>query len=155
MNKKTIIIGIVVVILVIIIAAGFLFLTAEQEVTYTKSNISSSCSIDLINNGNITTSTMGKNIHVFNETKYGVTIISYNTANSTLSSISDMITFTTLRDSYKLNTEQATIANKTCYLNKDTGVYLFILENTGTFDNVLIITKDKNILEHTISSITT
>ena len=154
MDTKKIIIIALTIILVSIIAIGAYFYTSDTGLEYQTINLTSTCSIDIPVSDNITNKTYADNIMILNDTQNDVLIASYNSADGSLSSlITDATQLAALRDSYKINSEQLTIANETVWFNEATGYYMAFLGNDTTHDNILIVTKDNETLEHMIKSV--
>ncbi|OWT33771.1 hypothetical protein BGI41_00610 [Methanobrevibacter sp. 87.7] len=153
MDDKKIIYILVVIIIILISIIGVYFFS-NLEIDYKEFHLNSTCSIDVPISNNIANKTIGQNITVLNDTKYDLTIIYYNNYSDILSSnLKDSIQLAAMKDSYKVNSEQMTLVNETVWFNKNTGYYMTFLSNNATYDNMIIITKNKNILEHMINSI--
>ncbi|OWT33069.1 hypothetical protein BGI41_04320 [Methanobrevibacter sp. 87.7] len=104
----------------------------------------------------MTNSTIANNITVLNDTQNDVRVIYYNSKND--DSLSSMLTngmsFASIRESYKNGGKEESILNQTVWYNDNTKYYIAVLGNDNTHDNILIITKNKEILTHMISTVT-
>ena len=57
-----------------------------------------------------------------------------------------------IRNDFMAHSVQETIGNETVWHNEENGTYMAFIGNYVTHDNILILCKDPEILEHMISS---
>ncbi|OWT32558.1 hypothetical protein BGI41_07045 [Methanobrevibacter sp. 87.7] len=154
MDKKLLTSIIIIIIIAIIAGVTAFVYFSNPNVQYTNVELSPSCTIDIPVSNNLVNNTIGDNISQINDTQNDFFIMYYNSNSGNLSSsLGDGVKLAAIRDSYKIGAEQETINNETVWYNKDTKYYMTFLGNDTTHDNILIVTKNKNILTHVMTSI--
>lgn len=154
MDKNKIIIIAVTAIIVVAVAIGTYFYISNQEPAYQTVNVTDTFSLDIPVSDNLTNKTLSNKIHVLNDTKNDVIVISFNSAGTSFDELlTDGTQFAVMRDAYKVGSEQISLANQTCWHNEDTGYYMTYYTSEATHDNVVLATKNNDTLAHMISTV--
>ncbi|MDD5960232.1 MAG: hypothetical protein PUC09_06250 [Methanobrevibacter wolinii] len=154
MNKKLLTTIIIIIIIAAVSGVTAFVYFSNPNVQYNNIKMSESCSMDIPVSNKLTNTTIGDNISVINDTQHDLIIMYYNSNSDNLSSdLSDGVKLASTRDSYKIGAEQQTLNNQSVWYNKDTKYYMAFLGNDTTHDNILIVTKNKDILTHIMTSI--
>lgn len=154
MNKKLLTTIIIIIIIAAVSGVTAFVYFSNPNVQYNNIKMSESCSMDIPVSNKLTNTTIGDNISVINDTQHDFIIMYYNSNSDNLSSdLSDGVKLASTRDSYKIGAEQQTLNNQSVWYNKDTKYYMAFLGNDTTHDNILIVTKNKDILTHIMTSI--
>ena len=150
MNKKRII-GILIILIVIVAAVG-LYLFYNNDVEYNNVQLSDTCNIEMPVSNNIT-----------NKTIENMTALNYNSYDSGLAeSVAKAVVYDTYFESYKtgaidITQNESQYVNKanndSIWYNKEDNYYMASVGNSTTHDNLLVISENKDIIEHILGSI--
>lgn len=160
MNKKRII-GILIILIVIVAAVG-LYIFYNNDVEYNNVQLSDTCSIEMPVSNNITNKTI-ENMTALNDTEHKVSILYYNSYDSGLAeSVAKAVVYDTYFESYKtgaidITQNESQYVNKanndSIWYNKEDNYYMASVGNSTTHDNLLVISENKDIIEHILGSI--
>lgn len=160
--KKKYIITILIIILIILIATISIYVIYTNNIEYKNIKLSESCSIDIPKTNQILNKTID-NMTIYNDTNNKICVLYYNSYDSGLAeSIGNGLAYKEYFESYKkgatdITNEESKFVNKSnndsVWYNKNNKYYMASVGNSTTHDNILIISENKKILEHMLSSI--
>lgn len=148
MDLKHMLLAILVV--VVVIGASFFLINYDDSVKYESLEVSNSCSIDIPISDESNSSVISEGINFINDTQHDLIVYYFNSENGSAVAAAELAF---LRDDFKANATEQTVANQTVWYNEENGTYMAFLGSPETHDNVMIVCKDQEILEHMIASL--
>ncbi|MBQ6813318.1 MAG: hypothetical protein IJP12_01635 [Methanobrevibacter sp.] len=140
----------VVIVAIVVIATAAFLINYDDAIKYEPVNLSKTCIIDFPSGDNYKNSTVNEAVYQINDTSRDLTVLFYNSEdNSTVARVEFEFTI----NDFKSNATEQTVGNQTVWYNEESGFYMAFLGNPDTHDNIIILTKDKEILEHMVSSV--
>ena len=135
-------------VIAVVLASSFFFLNYDETVKYTRIGLTNSSSLEVPISEH-STNTVVNGINIFNDTQHDVTVMYFNSIDGNQVAAVEL---EYIRDDFVANSVQETIANQTVWHNEDNGTYMAFIGNYLTHDNIMIICKDPEVLEHMIAS---
>lgn len=139
----------VALVLVIVLASSFFLLNFDDSIHYTRVELTDTASIEMPVNDQSTKSVVHGGINLVNDTKNNVVLMYFNSGNGNHVAAVEL---EYIRNDFASNSVEETINNETVWHNEKNGTYMAFIGNYITHDNILIICKDPEILEHMMAS---
>lgn len=139
----------VALVIVVVLSCSFFLLNFDETVHYSRVELSSTSSIEMPVSDQVSNTTINGGIHVINDTKHDLTLMFFNSEQGNQVAAVEL---EYIRNDFMAHSVQETIGNETVWHNEENGTYMAFIGNYVTHDNILIICKDPEILEHMISS---
>lgn len=139
----------VVVVVVVVLSCSFFLLNFDDSVHYTRVGLTNTSSIEMPVSDESTHTVINNGIHLINDTKNDVILMYFNSGDGNQVAAVEL---EYIRNGFISNSVQETINNQTIWHNEENDTYMAFIGNYVTHDNILIICKDPEILEHMMSS---
>ena len=139
----------VALVIVVVLSCSFFLLNFDDSIHYTRVGLTSTSSIEMPVSDETTNTVINGGIHVINDTKHDLTLMYFNSGQGNQVAAVEL---EYIRNEFIANSVQETIGNQTVWHNEENGTYMAFIGNYVTHDNILIICKDPEILEHMIAS---
>lgn len=141
---------IVIVVAVVVIGCSFFLLNYDDSVHYQTVGLTNTSSIDLPISDQSTNTVVSEGIHVINDTKNEVTVMYFNSATGNKVAAVEL---EYIRNDFQAASVQQALGNNTVWYNEENNTYMAFIGNYNTHDNILIFSKDPEILDHMIGSV--
>lgn len=139
----------VALVVVVVLASSFFLLNYDDSVHYTRVGLTNTSSIEMpVSDGHVNTDIKG-GIHLINDTKNDLILMYFNSGEGNQVAAVEL---EYIRNDFVANSVQETINNQTVWHNEENDTYMAFIGNYITHDNILIICKDPEILEHMMQS---
>ncbi|MBR0472661.1 MAG: hypothetical protein IJI98_08220 [Methanosphaera sp.] len=145
-KEGLIIIGVIVAVLCIGAGAYLLYNSSPEYMNITMNGVTFE-----VPKSNVTVLNQTEHYSIYNDTEKGVAIFVFDSTDATLSDMSEAASFAGTRDAFQIGAQLQQKSNIT-YNHSDTMKVYTYLTNYG-HKNVFIITKNKEDMEHILSSI--
>lgn len=139
----------VLLVIVVVLASSFFLLGYDETVKYTRVGLTNTSSIEMPISDQSTNSVINNGIYVINDTKHDLTLMYFNSEQGNQVAAVEL---EYIRNEFAANAIQETLGNQTVWHNEENGTYMAFIGNHITHDNILIICKDPEMLEHMIAS---
>ena len=139
----------VLLVIVVVLASSFFLLGYDETVKYTRVGLTNTSSIEMPISDQSTNSVINNGIYVINDTKHDLTLMYFNSAQGNQVAAVEL---EYIRNEFAANAVQETLGNQTVWHNEENGTYMAFIGNHITHDNILILCKDPEMLEHMIAS---
>ena len=136
-------------VVVVVLASSFFFLNYDETVHYTRVGLTNTSSIEMPISDQSTNAVINNGIYLINDTQHDLTLMYFNSAEGNQIAAVEL---EYLRNDFTANSVQETLGNQTVWHNQENGTYMAFIGNHITHDNILIICKDPEMLEHMINS---
>ena len=136
-------------VLVVVLASSFFLLHYDETVHYTRVGLTNTSSIEMPITDQSTSAVINNGIYVINDTQHDLTLMYFNSAEGNQVAAVEL---EYIRNDFVSNSVEETLGNQTVWHNEENGTYMAFIGNHITHDNILIICKDPEILEHMINS---
>ena len=138
----------VLLVIVVVLVSSFFFLGYDETIKYNRIGLTNTSTIEIpITDGSISSDING--IHVINDTKHDLTLMYFNSDEGNQVAAVEL---EYIRNDFVANAVQENINNQTVWHNEENGTYMAFIGNYLTHDNIMIICKDPEMLEHMIGS---
>lgn len=153
--KKLNLIIILLIIFLIVLSVGILFTSGilQQSDNMKTIALSSTCTLDVIES-DTNISTYADTVKVYNDTKNGICVVSYNSQEADESqgnALGGAVAFATMRDALTIGENLEDLNSFSLY--KCDGYYSAKLAKNTTHDNIVIVCKDLDLLKKIVSSV--
>lgn len=139
----------VMMVIVVVLTSSFFLLGFDKTVKYDRIGLTNSSSIEMPITDKSTNSVISGGIHLINDTEHDLTLMYFNSAEGSQVAAVEL---EYARNDFIANSVEETIGNQTIWHNEENDTYMAFIGNYLTHDNILIICKDKSIIEHMIDS---
>ncbi|MBQ6138531.1 MAG: hypothetical protein IJI80_02505 [Methanobrevibacter sp.] len=136
-------------VIAVVLASSFFLLGYDETVKYTRVGLTNTSSIEMPISDQSTNSVINNGIYVINDTKHDLTLMYFNSEQGNQIAAVEL---EYIRNEFAANAVQETLGNQTVWHNEENGTYMAFIGNHITHDNILIICKDPEMLEHMIAS---
>ena len=137
-------------VVVVVLASSFFFLNYDETVHYTRVGLTNTSSIEMPISDQSTNAVINNGIYLINDTQHDLTLMYFNSAEGNQVAAVEL---EYIRNDFTSNSVQETLGNQTVWHNEENGTYMAFIGNYITHDNILIICKDPEMLEHMIGSV--
>ena len=139
----------VLLVIVVVLASSFFLLGYDETVHYSRVNLTNTSSIEMPISDQSTNSVINNGINVINDSQHDLTLMYFNSEQGNQVAAVEL---EYIRNDFAANAVQETLGNQTVWHNEENGTYMAFIGNHITHDNILIICKDPDMLEHMIAS---
>lgn len=139
----------VLLVVAVVLCCSLFLLNFDDSVHYNRVGLTSTCSIEMPVTEESTNTVINGGIHLINDTKNDLTLMYFNSEEGNQVAAVEL---EYIRNDFTANSVQETIGNQTVWHNEENDTYMAFIGNYITHDNILIICKDPEILEHMILS---
>ena len=136
-------------VIVVVLASSFFFLNYDETVHYTRVSLTNTSSIEMPVTDQSTNAVINGGINLINDTQHDLTVMYFNSGDGNQVAA---VEFEFIRNDFATSSVQETLGNQTIWHNEENGTYMAFIGNHVTHDNILIMCKDPEILEHMIAS---
>ena len=137
-------------VIVVVLASSFFFLNYDETIHYTRVSLTNTSSIEMPITDQSTNAVINNGIYLINDTQHDLTLMYFNSAEGNQVAAVEL---EYIRNDFVANSVQETLGNQTVWHNQENGTYMAFIGNYVTHDNILIICKDPEMLEHMIGSV--
>ena len=137
-------------VVVVVLASSFFFLNYDETVHYTRVGLTNTSSIEMPISDQSTNAVINNGIYLINDTQHDLTLMYFNSAEGNQVAAVEL---EYIRNDFVANSVEETLGNQTVWHNQENGTYMAFIGNYVTHDNILIICKDPEMLEHMIGSV--
>ncbi|AMK15047.1 hypothetical protein [Methanobrevibacter olleyae] len=141
--------SVIMIVVVVVLAASFFLLNFDDSVAYNRVGLTNTSSIEMPISDESTNNVISGGINIINDTQHDLVLMYFNSEQGNQVAAVEL---EYIRNSYVKNSVEEKLANQTVWHNEENGTYMAFIGNYITHDNILIISKDPEILEHMISS---
>ena len=138
----------VVLVIVVVLSCSFFFLNYDESIHYSRVGLTNTSSIEMPISDS-STNTVVNGIHVINDTKHNLILMYFNSDEGNQVAAVEL---EYIRNEFAANAVQKNMNNQTVWHNEENDTYMAFIGNYITHDNILIMCKDPEILEHMIAS---
>ena len=139
----------VMLVVVVVLSCSFFLLNFDDSVHYTRVGLTDTSSIEMPVSDESTNSVIHNGINVINDTKNDVTLMYFNSGGGNQVAAVEL---EYIRNDFVAHSVEETLNNQTVWHNEEDDTYMAFIGNYITHDNILIICKDPEILEHMMAS---
>ncbi len=139
----------VLIVVAVVLSCSFFLLNFDDSVHYNRVGLTSTSSIELPVSDESTNTVVNGGIHLINDTKHDLIVMYFNSEEGNQVAAVEL---EYIRNDFAENSVQETLGNQTVWHNEENDTYMAFIGNYVTHDNILIICKDPEILEHMIAS---
>ena len=136
-------------VIIVVLASSFFFLNYDETVHYTRVSLTNTSSIEMPVTDQSTNTVINGGINLINDTQHDLTVMYFNSGDGNQVAA---VEFEFIRNDFATSSVQETLGNQTIWHNEENGTYMAFIGNHVTHDNILIMCKDPEILEHMIAS---
>ncbi|MBE6512326.1 MAG: hypothetical protein E7Z75_04150 [Methanobrevibacter olleyae] len=140
----------VLLVIAVVLTSSFFLLNYDETIKYNRVGLTDSSSIDMPISDQSTTAVIKNGIYLINDTQHDLTVMYFNSAQGNQVAAVEL---EYIRNDFIANSVQETLGNQTIWHNEENGTYMAFIGNHVTHDNILIICKDPEMLEHMIGSV--
>jgi hypothetical protein len=140
----------VLLVIAVVLTSSFFLLNYDETIKYNRVSLTDSSSIDMPISDQSTTAVIKNGIYLINDTQHDLTVMYFNSAQGNQVAAVEL---EYIRNDFISNSVQETLGNQTIWHNEENGTYMAFIGNHVTHDNILIICKDPEMLEHMIGSV--
>ena len=137
-------------VVVVVLASSFFFLNYDETVHYTRVGLTNTSSIEMPISDQSTNAVINNGIYLINDTQHDLTLMYFNSAEGNQVAAVEL---EYIRNDFTANSVEETLGNQTVWHNQENGTYMAFIGNYVTHDNILIICKNPEMLEHMIGSV--
>ena len=137
-------------VVVVVLASSFFFLNYDETVHYTRVGLTNTSSIEMPISDQSTNAVINNGIYLINDTQHDLTLMYFNSAEGNQVAAVEL---EYIRNDFTANSVEETLGNQTVWHNEENGTYMAFIGNYITHDNILIICKNPEMLEHMIGSV--
>ena len=137
-------------VIVVVLASSFFFLNYDETVHYTRVSLTNTSSIEMPITDQSTNAVINNGIYLINDTQHDLTLMYFNSAEGNQVAAVEL---EYIRNDFVANSIEETLGNQTVWHNEENGTYMAFIGNHVTHDNILIICKNPEMLEHMIGSV--
>lgn len=139
----------VLLVVAVVLSCSFFLLNFDDSVHYNRVGLTSTSSIEMPVTDESTNTVVNGGIHLINDTKNDLILMYFNSEEGNQVAAVEL---EYIRNEFAANSVQETLGNQTVWHNEENDTYMAFIGNYITHDNILIICKDPEILEHMIAS---
>lgn len=139
----------VLLVVVVVLATSFFLLGYDETVHYNRVALTSTSSIEMPISDQSTNAVIKNGIFLINDTQHDLTVMYFNSQQGNQVAAVEL---EYIRNDFVENSVQETLGNQTVWHNEENDTYMAFIGNHITHDNILIICKDPEMLEHMIAS---
>jgi hypothetical protein len=139
----------VLLVIAVVLSCSFFLLNYDDSVHYNRIGLTNTSSIEVPVSDGSTNTVVNGGIHLINDTKHDLIVMYFNSEEGNQVAAVEL---EYIRNEFAANSVQETLGNQTIWHNEENGTYMAFIGNYVTHDNILIICKDPEILEHMIAS---
>ncbi|MBQ2962507.1 hypothetical protein [Methanobrevibacter sp.] len=139
----------VLLVIVVVLATSFFLLGYDETIKYERVDLTSTSSIEMPISDQSTNTVINNGINLINDTQHDLTVMYFNSEQGNQVAAVEL---EYIRNDFVANSVQDTLGNQTVWHNEENGTYMAFIGNHITHDNILIICKDPEMLEHMIAS---
>lgn len=139
----------VVLVVVVVLSCSFFLLNFDDSVHYTRVGLTNTSSIEMPVSDESTHTVINSGIHLINDTQNDLVLMYFNSGDGNQVAAVEL---EYIRNGFISNSVEETINNQTVWHNEENGTYMAFIGNYVTHDNILIICKDPEMLEHMMAS---
>ena len=140
----------VLLVIAVVLTSSFFLLNYDETIKYNRVGLTNSSSIDMPISDQSTNAVIKNGIYLINDTQHDLTVMYFNSAQGNQVAAVEL---EYIRNDFIANSVQETLGNQTIWHNEENGTYMAFIGNHVTHDNILIICKDPEMLEHMINSV--
>ena len=141
---------VVLLVIAVVLVSSFFLLNYDETVKYNRVSLTNTSSIEMPISDQSTTAVVHNGINLINDTKHDLTVMYFNSAQGNQVAAVEL---EYIRNDFISNSVQETLGNQAIWHNEENGTYMAFIGNHVTHDNILIICKDPEMLEHIITSV--
>lgn len=141
---------VVLLVIAVVLVSSFFLLNYDETVKYNRVGLTNTSSIEMPISDQSTTAVVHNGINLINDTKHDLTVMYFNSAQGNQVAAVEL---EYIRNDFISNSVQETLGNQAIWHNEENGTYMAFIGNHVTHDNILIICKDPEMLEHIITSV--
>ena len=139
----------VLLVVAVVLASSFFLLNFDKTIHYNRVGLTNTSSIEMPVSDQSTSAVIKNGIYLINDTQHDLTVMYFNSQEGNQVAAVEL---EYIRNDFEANSVQETLGNQTVWHNEENGTYMAFIGNYITHDNILIICKDPEMLEHMISS---
>ncbi len=139
----------VLLVIAVVLSCSFFLLNFDDSVHYNRVGLTNTSSIEVPVSDESTNTVVNGGIHLINDTKHDLIVMYFNSEEGNQVAAVEL---EYIRNEFAANSVQETLGNQTIWHNEENDTYMAFIGNYVTHDNILIICKDPEILEHMIAS---
>lgn len=136
-------------VIVVVLASSFFLLNFDDSIHYNRIGLTSTSSIEVPVSDESTTAVVHGGIHLINDTKNDLVLMYFNSGEGNQVAAVEL---EYIRNDFVAHSVEETIGNQTVWHNQENDTYMAFIGNYVTHDNILIICKNPEILEHMMAS---
>ena len=137
-------------VIAVVLTSSFFLLNYEETIKYNRVSLTNSSSIDMPISDQSTNAVIKNGIYLINDTQHDLTVMYFNSAQGNQVAAVEL---EYIRNDFIANSVQETLGDQTIWHNEENGTFMAFIGNHVTHDNILIICKDPEMLEHMIGSV--
>ena len=140
---------VVLLVIAVVLVSSFFLLNYDETIKYNRVSLTNTSSIEMPITDQSTTAVVNNGIFLINDTQHDLTVMYFNSAQGNQVAAVEL---EYIRNDFVANSVQETLGNHTIWHNEENGTYMAFIGNHVTHDNILIICKDPEMLEHMMDS---